>query len=151
MPLRQQVGVTARSTLLSPKNVGADWIVDSHQVRPWRYVSRTLVLDAHHDLTVRMVSTTAEPQTIPVGTCLGNLQPVAVVEEPVQPHASASDDKAPAADVLNCLMEKLPEDMTGDQRQQVQELLTRYDVVFPRGTYDMGCTSLLEHTIDTGC
>ena len=43
------------------------------------------------------------------------MQPVDVVEEPVQPHASASDDKAPAADVLNCLMEKLPEDMIGDQ------------------------------------
>ena len=83
------------------------------------------------------------------GTCLGNLEPVDVVEEPVQPHASASDDKAPAADVLNCLMEKLPEDMTGDQRQQVQELLTRYDDVFFHGTYDMGCTSLVEHTIDT--
>jgi len=47
-------------------------------------------------------------------------------------------------------MEKLPEDMTGNQRQQVHELLCRYEDVFCRGTYDMGCTSLVEHTIDTG-
>jgi len=115
MPPRQQVDVTTRSTLFSPRNVGSDWIVDNHQVRPERYVGRTLVPAAHHDLKVCMVNTTA----IPVGTCLGNLQPVVVVKEPVQPRASSSDDKALAADVLNCLMEKLLEDMTGDQRQQV--------------------------------
>ena len=150
LPPRQQVDVTARSTLLSPRNVGADWIVDSDQVRPGLYVDRTLLPTSHHDLKVRMVNTTAEPQTIPGGTCLGNLQPVDVVEEPVQPHASASDDQAPSADTLNCLMDKLPDDMSGDQRQQVQELLCRYDDVFSRGTYDMGGTSLVEHTIDTG-
>ena len=65
LPPRQQVDVTAHSTLLSPRDVGADWIVDSHQVRPGLYVGRTLLPAAHHNLKVRMVNTTAEPLTIP--------------------------------------------------------------------------------------
>ena len=47
------------------EGVGADWIVDSHQVRPGLYVGRTLLPAAHHDLKVRIVNTTAEPLTIP--------------------------------------------------------------------------------------
>ena len=81
LPPRQQVDISARSTLLSPRKVGADWIVDSHQVCPGLYVGRTLLPATHRDLTVRTVNTTAEPQTLSSGTCLGNLQPVDVVPE----------------------------------------------------------------------
>ena len=71
LPPRQQMDVKARSTLLSPVRVGADWIVESHQVRPGLYVGRTLLPDAHRDLNVRM-----EPQTLTGGICFGNLCPV---------------------------------------------------------------------------
>ena len=150
LPPRQQVDISARSTLLSPRAVGADWIVDSHQVCPGLYVGRTLLPAAHHDIKVRMVNTTAKPQVIPNGTCLGNLQLVDVIDEPESAKILAPADKAPAADVMTALMEKLPDDMTSEQRQQVQELLGRYDDVFSHGTFDMGRTSLVEHTIDTG-
>ena len=152
LPPRQQVDVPARSTLLSPINVGADWIIDSHQVRPGLYVGRMLLPASHHDLKVRMVNTTTEPQTLSTGTCLGSLQPVSVME-PAPQQASAPDDPAAASavdDVKAALMEKLPDDLTGSQRQQVEQLLTRYDDVFSRGAFDMGRTSLVEHTIDTG-
>ena len=43
LPPRQQADISARSTLLSPRKVGADWIVDSHQVCPGLYVGRTLL------------------------------------------------------------------------------------------------------------
>jgi len=56
LPPRQQVDDTASSTLLSPSYVGADWIVESHQVRPGLYVGRTLLPAAHHDPKVRMVN-----------------------------------------------------------------------------------------------
>ena len=65
LPPRQQADVPARSTLLSPRKIGADWIVDSHRVRPGLYVGRTLLPAAHHDIKVRMVNTTAKPQLIP--------------------------------------------------------------------------------------
>ena len=60
---RQETDVPARSTLLSPRKIGADWIIiDSHQVRPGLYVGRTLLPASHHDIKVRMMNTTAEPQ-----------------------------------------------------------------------------------------
>ena len=48
------------------------------------------------------------------------------------------------------LMSKLPEDMTSTQRQEVQQLIQAYEDIFSRGPYDMGHTSLVEHSIDTG-
>jgi len=82
LPPRQQIDVPARATLLSPRKCGADWIVDSHQVRPGLYVGRTLLPSAHHDIKVRIVNTTAEPQVLTTGTCLGNLQRVEVLRKP---------------------------------------------------------------------
>ena len=257
LPPRQQVDVPARSTLLSPRKVGADWIVDSHQVSPGIYVGRTLLPASHHDLKVHMVNTTAEPQLLTSGMCLGSLQPVDVVEEPTPvpapgsgslgagsgsgysapgsgslranpgpgslgslgagsgsgflaagfpapgsgSYASATGSEVPcidsqvpapgslgcgtgatrlpapgywlraltigapasalaaaaateidatAVDVMAALMDKLPDDLTADQREQVRQLLLKYDEIFSRGAFDMGCTSLVEHSIDTG-
>jgi len=107
-------------------------------VRPGLYVGRTLLPAAHHDIKVRMVNTTAKPQLIPSGTCLGKLQPVDVIDEPGSADASASADKALDTDVMSALLEKLPDDMTSEQRKQVQQLLCRYDDVFSRGSFDMG-------------
>ena len=150
LPPRQQMDVTARSTLVSPWNVGADWIVDSHQLRPGLYVGRTLLPATRHGLKVRMVNTTAEPQTLASGTCLGNLQPVEVAGEPEPAQTTGQSNQATDVDVVSTLMEKLPGDMTDSQRQQVKELLSRYDDVFSRSALDMGRASLVEHTIDTG-
>ena len=100
---------------------------------------------------MRIVNTTAEPQKLSSGTCLGSLQPINVLQ-PVQEQASALSDRADvlaADDVKSALTEKLPSDLTDSQRQQVHELLSRYNDVFSRGAYDMGRTSLVEHTIDT--
>ena len=187
LPPRQQVDVSARSTLLSPRKIGADWIIDSHQVSPGIYVGRTLLPAAHRDLKVRIVNTTAKPQTLSRGTCLGSLQPVDVIEESASAAASTSaaasasaatstsaaaststatststsaspqswasaDVRSPplAADMMTALMEQLPDDLTDDQRQQVQELIHRYGDVFSSGAFDMGRTTLVEHSIDTG-
>jgi hypothetical protein len=45
---------------------------------------------------------------------------------------------------------KLPENLTADQQLSVRQLLMQYDDIFSRGAYDMGRTSLVEHSIDTG-
>ena len=95
------------------------------------------------------------------GTCLGSLQPVDVVEPstsapygslriaPCTASASASSPipapkaRTSAADVTSSLMEKYPDDLTGDQLFQVQQLLQGYDDVFSHGAFDMGRTTLL--------
>jgi len=65
---------------------------------------------------------------------------------------SADSDGTPAVadDILESVFEKLPVDVTSDQRQRVADLLSEYDDLFSIGTFDMGRTNLVEHTIDTG-
>ena len=147
IPPSKQVDVPARSTLLSPRKVGADWIVDSHQVSPGIYVGRTLLPASHHDLKVHMVNTTAERQLLTSGTCLGSLQLADVIEEPTSSLASGS---LGAGSGSGYLAAGFPDDLTTDQREQVRQLLLKYDDIFSRGAFDMGCTSLVEHFIDTG-
>jgi len=64
---------------------------------------------------------------------------------------SADSDGTPAAadDTLKSVFEKLPGYVTSDQRQRVADLLSEYDDLFSRGTFDMGRTNLVEHPIDT--
>ena len=43
--------------------------------------------------------------------------------------------------VIKSTLEKLPEDLTSEQRQQVIDLLRDYQDVFSKGTFDMGRTA----------
>ena len=47
-------------------------------------------------------------------------------------------------------MEKLADDITQKQKEKVEALVTRYDDIFSRGSFDIGRTNLVEHGIDTG-
>ena len=54
------------------------------------------------------------------------------------------------ADVAQPLLDKLPDDLSVEQRGQVEQLLHSYKDLLSTGPYDMGRTHLVEHTIDTG-
>ena len=110
-----------------------------------------------------MVNTTSSPQFLPSGTCVGSLSPVDVVDDTsagedandgrtVSEESAATDKASPAddTDVVIPLMDKLPDELLASQRQQVEDLLQDYDDIFSKGPYDMGHTSLVEHSIDTG-
>jgi len=142
-------------------------------VRPGLYVGRTLVPNGElHNQKVRVVNTTSKPQRLYNGFGLGNMSAVEVISPDdfggahldsvgsatqcnAPPHDSitatsvAGDAPAPVK-VTQGLIDRLQDDLTGHQRNQVVDLLNEYDSIFSRGPYDMGRTSLVEHTIDTG-
>jgi len=63
----------------------------------------------------------------------------------------AMTDNVPApVKVTQGVLDKLPEDLTEQQRNKVKDLLDEFDSIFSKGPYDMGRTTLVEHTIDTG-
>ena len=68
--------------------------------------------------------------------------------------ADASDAHPPTAaattGVTQPQLDKLPDDLTNEQHMQVGDLLHEYDDIFSKGPYDMGRTTLVEHSIDTG-
>jgi len=142
-------------------------------VRPAVYVGRTLVPSGKlHNQKVRVVNATSKPQRLCNGFGLGNMRAVEVISpdgfggahldsvenatqcsaHPQDPAALTSGTRdAPApVKVTQGLIDGLPDDLTDHQRNQVVDLVDEYDSIFSIAPYDMGRTSLVEHTIDTG-
>ena len=64
--------------------------------------------------------------------------------------AEATSCDQPPVDIIDPVLQKLPSDVTPNQRERIVDFLEEFDDMFSRGTYDMGRTNLVEHTIDTG-
>ena len=114
--------------------------------------------DRHHDIAVRVVNTTSEPQVLRGDTCLGNLSRVNVSDEMIQPApgpvqsqpmANASTETE-IIDPIPELMQTLPEELTEPQRQAIQQLFERYEDVMSKSDLDVGETHLIEHRVQTG-
>jgi len=157
IPPRSEKEVVARVTLLSGKESPKDVMIDAKRLRPGLYLARTLLSSDQNNVKVRIANTTSKPQSIPSSTCLGQAMPVTVImendknsesrfQEACQP---ASRDQTPV-DIIDPVLQKMPMDVTSSQRQQVVDFLEEFDDMFSRGTYDMGRTTLVEHSIDTG-
>ena len=110
-----------------------------------------------------MVNTTSKPQKLHSGFGLGNMSPAEVVvaenlsgaqlypnanATPVAPTGATTGDVPLPDKVTQGLLEKLPNDLTQQQRNAVNDLLNEFDPIFSKGPYDMGRTKLVEHTID---
>ena len=157
IPPRSQQDVTARLILRSVRDQVKDVIVESQQLRPGLYVGRTLLPPNHRDLKVCVANTTNKPEVIPAGSYLGQAVPVTVMSDiETDSRLSAlnfdgpTDSDESLSEIIQSTLEDLPSDITDDQRQQVMELIRDYDSLFSRGILDMGRTTLVEHTIDTG-
>jgi len=54
------------------------------------------------------------------------------------------------SELVQPVLQNLPTDVTSDQKNRAVDFLHEFDDMFSRGTFDMGRTTLVEHTIDTG-
>jgi len=151
VPARHQATVPARSTLLSTKWLTGDTIVETRQMQPGVYLGRTLLPPGHRDPSVNIVNTTAEPKTVAVGEWLGNLhdfevpsdqewsetssdqQPSGIVPmstEPVDVRAAAASSTG--TEIVDSLLQQLPDSLDAEQRQQVGQLLQNYQDIFSK-------------------
>ena len=97
------------------------------------------------------MNTTTEAQKIAAGTCLGNASSVSAVINGSENSdlATASDNKF-LADIIEEAVKRLPDTVVdARQKREVEELLQERRNLFSRGTYDMGSTNLVQHSIDT--
>jgi len=143
---RQKSEIPARATLLSVGGPTGEAVVEHRQVQPGVYLGRSLLPPVHRDLKICIVNTTTEPAVVKAGEWLGNLDHVEVLDDVTTTSTSSSL----STDLVDTLAKNLPEDLTSEQRQEVTNVLSRYTDIFSTGPYDMGCTSLVEHTIDVG-
>jgi len=165
LPPKQEIDVIGCTTLQNAYRIRTAHIVEPHALGSGLYVDRTLLGEGLHDLRVRVVNTTPEPQHLNVDKCLGKLAPVEIVDPvteieagfeaaPAHPYAvldfAFEAKPAPHSDVIDSLLDQLPDGLTANQRFRVEQLLRTYDDVFSNYEFDVGRTHLAEHHIDTG-
>ena len=153
IPPRSQKEIIARVTLLSIHEPKEDVMVETNRLKAGLYVGRTLLPTKHRDVKVCVANTTSKLQTIPAGSCLGQVVSVSLPSDDKKDQGNRTETPNsgdPPVDIVNSTLEKLPRDLTSEQRQQVIGLLKDYDDLFSKGTYDMGRTNHIEYSIDTG-
>lgn len=111
-------------------------------------VGRSLVGAGEELVTVLVANFSDEARRLPAGARLGTCEEV---ERTEQPSKSAS---TPAEGVLPDFLEDLAlrgsANLTESQAERVRHTLTQYSDVFSRGDLDLGRTSLVKHSINTG-
>ena len=155
IPPRSQKDVIARVTLLSTHDPNEDIMVESSQLKPGLYVGRTLLPASHRNVKVCVANTTSKPQLISPGSYLGSVSSVSLPSSDVKSQApiqsdNVSNSDSSHVDIVASTLQKLPTELSTKQRRQVADLLCDYKDIFSHGPYDMGRTTLVEHTIDTG-
>ena len=149
LPPRQEVNVTARSTVTSLKRLGQQGLVESQLVRPGVYTGRTLLPPRIHHLAVGMVNTSPKLQALSVGTLLENVAEVKAVSVGGMEGGKTSTAMA-ERNIVEDAMKNLPPELTAEQCGSVRQLIEEHRDLFSTNEYDVGRTHLVEHCIDAG-
>ena len=112
------------------------------------YSSRSVLPATFSGLGIRVVNTDDRTQVLRKGTGLGKLEPAEVIE-PKENHPKANEPKE-EVDVIQQMMDGLPNELTEKQRTQARELLQENEAIFSKGEYDIGRTPFVKYRIDTG-
>ena len=75
---------------------------------------------------------------------LGILYPVLLIFEVSLPSSEAQSDH------IDSLLCNLPVELTSEQKDRAEQLIRSYAHVFSQSEYNIGCTSIIPHRIDTG-
>jgi hypothetical protein len=141
----QQANIAARATLTSTKAIGQNWATEAHTLQPGVYVGRTAVPAAHHGIAIRVVNTTSEPRMIRKDAYMGTLNPISLATGEAQVECTT-----PIKLASQTIIDSLPNDLTDEQRETATNLARTYEDIFSQNDYDIGCTHLVEHEINTG-
>jgi len=51
---------------------------------------------------------------------------------------------------IQCVIDRLPPELASEQRKRAVEFVERNAAVFSKSEFDLGCTGIVKHSIDTG-
>ena len=108
-------------------------------------LARTLISDRSGDLRVRLLNLNEHPERLPVGLDHGELERVLALEPSLEERGTASEPNH-----VEPLLETVDPSVPVEQRQELANLLHRFFDVFSKGEDDLGCTSFVQHCVDTG-
>ncbi|XP_078467221.1 uncharacterized protein LOC144730345 isoform X1 [Lampetra planeri] len=136
-------GIGDQGILLGPSRAG----VSGPHLIPAQTVVR-----GDGDPFIAILNVGSQTVVVPQGTVLAHATPVPC-EEPVANHVGTAPRPHPHSDSDGGWLDALcagSTDLSNSERQQLRTLLREFSDVFSRDKYDLGCTHLLCHHIDTG-
>ena len=66
------------------------------------------------------------------------------------PSACSMNSTSSHTGTMSEILQSLPDELTEEQHDTVAAVLCEYEDVFSKGEFDVGCTPVIEHHIDTG-
>ena len=122
------------------------WTTVPSEPTPGLRVARTLITPDSPVAAVRVCNTSQRPIRLHRGQSMGMLQPVCSVSEPHPPTV----EKATVTESLNTMLDQVDPSVPADAKQQLSQLMETYQDVFSYSEFDLGCTNIVNHEIDTG-
>ena len=102
------------------------------------FVSGVPALTSGSEVWVAIHNHRPEPLRLHTGQTVGTLEIVALADSPPPPPASKQPSQPP-----------VPEHLLPAQQQQLKALFQEFSDIISQGEDDLGCTPLLQHTIET--
>ena len=102
------------------------------------FVSGVPALTSGSEIWVAIHNHRPEPLRLHTGQTVGTLEIVALADSPPPPPASSQNRQPP-----------VPEHLSPAQQQQLKALFQEFSDIISQGEDDLGCTLLLQHTIET--
>ena len=123
----------------------ARWVITE---RPQLQVGRSLVELSHPTLPVRVLNPSNEVSKVKKGDELAIGEPVLSVHLHQKPESCTQPTVLPPH--VAELYTRSTKELQSTQSEEIHNLLLQYADVFSRGPDDLGQTSLVKHTINTG-
>ena len=109
-------------------------------------VARTLIDGGSGSAGVRVCNITERPISLYRGCVVSPLQPVTALS-PSQPDSEASPNSSP--EHIRPILDRTDPSVPSDTKHQLGQLLVSYSDVFSRSEFDLRCTEIVKHRIDT--
>ena len=124
--------------------VASDWATEPMELKQGLLVARTVLPRRHENLPVRVLNTGDREIYFAKGSEVAEATPVVV--ETVEIEALAP----PSFEHVEPLVDAVDTSVSAEEKSVLRTTLHEFADVFSKSEYDLGCTGLAKHTIDTG-
>ena len=123
------------------------WTTTLHSPVNGLHVARTLIDRESGNISVRVCNTTERPIQLYRGCTISPLQPACMVSPDLPEVQDTVDDRHSH---LAPIMDQADPSMPAQAKERLHSLLTAYGDIFSKDDFDLGCTAIVQHRIDTG-
>ena len=146
IPARSETNISANFQVRGVKDepIKEDWATEPLELRKGLWVAGALLPRRFDGVPVRMMNLNNSEVMLRKGSEIAEAIPVQMLA-----NSDAVEGPSPFAH-LKPLMETVADDVTQEEKGNLASLLEEYSDVFSKSEFDLGCTGLAQHKIDTG-